>query len=334
MFDLDPSILPLLAGLLLATAVMVVIYVLLVPYMSGEKQTASRIVSVTETRAGRQQRRIQAEQIQSRRRAVADTLKDLEKKAKAKEKITLRASLARAGLDITERNFWVLSAVCGLLVTGLVYISAPSVPIPILFVVLFAATLGLPRFILGRMIMRRQKKFVDEFPDALDVITRGVKSGLPINECIGIIARETPEPVRGVFADVIDQQRVGVPLGECLERATDNMPVSELKFFAIVISIQQQAGGNLSETLGNLSGVIRSRKQLAAKVQSLSAEAKASAMVLGAMPFVVTGLIYLSTPAYIMTLFNTRVGQFMLICSAVWMTLGILTMRKMINFKF
>ncbi len=324
----------LVAALLGGASFAIVVYVLVMPYLSGEKQTESRIQSAVETRNGRAQRRMQIDQLATRKRAVTDTLKELENKQKARAKPSLRIRLQRAGLDITPRVFWIISTAVGTLITVVAYSTLPTAPLPLYFVIGFAAVFGLPRFYLSRATNQRQKRFVDEFADALDVIVRGVKSGLPFNECLGVIARETPEPVRGLFRDIIEQQRVGVTISDCLDRAVDRMPIPELKFFAIVVNIQQQTGGNLSEALGNLSTVIRARKQMMAKVQALSAEAKASAMVLGSMPFAVGTMLYLSSRAYIMVLFETKAGQFMLICSAVWMTLGILMMRKMINFKF
>jgi len=163
---------------------------------------------------------------------------------------------------------------------------------------------------------------------------RGVKSGLPLNECLGIIGRESPSPVREEFHELVEQQRVGVPLSEGFERMIARVPLPEVKFFAIVISIQQQAGGNLSEALGNLSGVLRDRKRLQAKVKALSAEAKASAGVLGSLPFVVMMMVYLTTPNYIAILWTAKMGQFLLLIAGIWMTMGLLVMRKMINFKY
>ena len=163
---------------------------------------------------------------------------------------------------------------------------------------------------------------------------RGVKSGLPLIECLGIIAREAPQPISGEFTELVEQQRVGVPLAEAFERMMVRTPLPEVRFFSIVIAIQQQAGGNLSEALGNLSGVLRDRKRLQAKVRALSAEAKASAAVLGALPFIVMILVYITTPSYISLLWSTNFGQFLLAAAGCWMTCGVLVMRKMINFKY
>ncbi len=139
----------------------------------------------------------------------------------------------------------------------------------------FVGTFGLPRFMLSKMIARRQKKFLAELANSIDVIVRGIKSGLPLNECLSVIASESPEPIAGEFKEVIDQQRVGVPLSEALDRLTIRVPLAEVKFLAIVIAIQQQSGGNLAEALSNLSGVLRDRFKMAMKVKALSAEAKA-----------------------------------------------------------
>ena len=181
-------------------------------------------------------------------------------------------------------SYWIASAILGGVFGLGLFISFPSIPPIAIAVVAFIGVFGLPRWVLGKITKWRQQKFLNEFANAIDVIVRGVKSGLPLNECLGIIARESPSPIREEFQDVVEQQRVGIPLQECFERMMQRMPLAEVKFFGIVIGIQQQAGGNLSEALGNLSGVLRDRKMLSAKVKALSAEAKASAAVLGALP--------------------------------------------------
>jgi tight adherence protein B len=318
----------LLLGLLLLAAVSIgaVVFLLVNLYLSGERRADKRIQGVTVTRSTRIAVKAQADAAQSRRRQVADTLRDLEDRQKAREKVTMRLRLQRAGLDIAPRSFWVASLACGVIVAAGIWLSGPNLPIIVPLLGLFVGALGLPRWILARLTKRRQTKFADEFANAIDVIVRGVKSGLPLPECLGIIARESPQPVSGEFTELVEQQRVGVPLGEAFERMMTRMPMPEVRFFAIVIAIQQQAGGNLSEALGNLSGVLRDRKRLQAKVRALSAEAKASAAVLGALPFV--------APAYIALLWTTNFGQFLLACGGCWMTIGVLVMKKMINFKY
>ena len=315
-----------------ALSVIVVIYMLVAPYTTGERRAELRLqnVSVVGPKTGN---KIQ-DAANNRKRQVADTLKDLERKQAALKKVTLRQKLMQAGLEVDPKTFWVASGVCGGVIMVATFLLAPKFNfiIPVLLGV--AGALGLPRFILAKLVQKRQKKFLNEFANAIDIIVRGVKSGLPLNECLNIIARESPDPVGSEFRDVCEQQRVGVPLQQCFERMMERVPLAEVRFFGIVIGIQQTAGGNLSEALGNLSGVLRDRKTMAAKVQALSAEAKASAAVLGSLPFIVMILVYVTTPDYIALLWQKTRGNFMLLGSGVWMTCGLLMMKKMINFKF
>src|SRR5690349_9470063 len=184
------------------------------------------------------------------------------------------------------------------------------------------------------MIKRRQAKFLLEFANSIDTIVRGVKSGLALSDCMQIIATESPEPVRSEFANLIEQQKVGIPLAEAFERMHERVPLQEVKFFAIVIAIQNQIGGNLAEVLSNLAQVLRDRYRLHAKVQALSAEAKASAMILGALPPFVILAMYFTSPNYISALWHDHRGNIMLLGSGIWMLIGILVMRKMIRFDY
>ena len=331
--DSDDIMLIMLLGAA-AASLGAVVFLFINPYLSGEHHTDKRIQSVTENRGKRVALKSQAEVASNRRKQVAETLKDLEQRQQARAKVPLRAKLQQAGLDISTNAYWIASGVCGLLIGASIWISAPTVPIYVPLLGAFVGSMGLPRFILKRLVMRRQNKFLDEFANAIDVIVRGVKSGLPLVECLAIIARESPQPVSGEFKELVEQQRVGVPLPEAFDRMMLRMPLPEVRFFAIVVGIAQQSGGNLSEALGNLSGVLRDRKRLQAKVRALSAEAKASAAVLGALPFIVMILVYITTPSYIALLWTTQMGQFLLACAGGWMTCGVLMMRKMINFKY
>jgi tight adherence protein B len=319
---------------LAAISAAALIYILAYPLLSGETKTGKRIQGVTESKVKRAVRTAQAEQISNRRRQVAETLKELEQKQKKREKLTMRMRLERAGLDVTPRTFWLASIVAGIVIGAVTYMSLPGMNPLISVAAMFVGAFGLPRWFVSRMIKRRQSKFLDEFANSIDVIVRGVKSGLPLNECLNIIARESPSPIKEEFKELVEQQRVGVPLSECFERMMARMPLPEVNFFAIVIAIQQQAGGNLSEALGNLAGVLRDRKRMQAKVKALSAEAKASAAVLACLPFAVMLMVYISTPNYIKILFTAKMGQFFLLCAACWMTCGVLVMKKMVNFKY
>lgn len=323
-------------AMLAACAVGALVFVFAYPYFSADRQKEVRARALTEDRGRLLAKQTAGEQAANRRKQVADSLKEIERRQKAAEKASLRVRLDRAGLKITTKVYWLMSVVCGLALAAMVSWTLPSSGSKQL-VVLAAAivgTFGVPRWIVSKLTKRRQAKFLAELPNAIDLVVRGVKSGLPLNECFNTIASESAEPLASEFRDVVEHQRIGVPLSDALERLGINMPLAEVRFLMIVIAIQQQAGGNLSEALTNLSSVLRDRFRLRMKVKALSAEAKASAFVLASLPPVVIFMVYGTAPDYIMPLFATRTGNLMLIGSALWMLTGVLVMRKMINFKF
>lgn len=267
-----------------------------------------------------------------RRKQVQDTLKELERKQKEQQsKLTLRARIEQAGLDIDERTFWIASAITGLATVGLLMIWKQ--PIYVALMVGFVSAFGLPRWVLGFLKSRRQAAFLNEFANSIDIVVRGVKSGLPLNDCLRVIASEAPEPVGPEFQELVEGLKVGVTIDQGLRRMYDRMPLPEVNFFAIVLAIQSKTGGNLSEALGNLSGVLRDRKRMKAKIQAMSSEAKASAGIIGSLPFMVMLLVYLSSPDYITLLFTERFGNILLAIGGFWMSMGIFVMRTMINFK-
>lgn len=327
---LSIEIVAILAGLAIGS----VCYALIYPFVSGDLQAAKRVASVSERKKASNTRSV-AEIAAQRKKQVAESLKDMESRAKSSERVSLRTKLERAGLDTEPRSFWIASAITGIVLAGLTFTSLKGGSAHLAtLAALVIGTFGLPQWVLSKMIGRRQRKFQKELANAIDVVVRGVKSGLPLNECLQIIARESPEPVAGEFRYVVEQMRVGIPLGEAFDRLIVRMPLAEVKFLAIVIAIQQQAGGNLSEALSNLSGVLRDRFRMEMKVKALAAEAKASAMVLGSLPPGVMTMTFMSSPDYIMPLFTTTAGNLIVAGGLAWMTCGILVMRKMINFKF
>jgi len=323
---------------LAALGIASVIAALLYPRIVGDTG-AERIQSVTANRKLKVAARSAADVTSSRKKAVSDSLKEIElRKKRTTEKASLRARLQQAGLDFEPKEYWMAAVALGVGCAALAYTNLPAslgnASLALAAVAGMVGTLGLPSFILNKMIKRRQLKFTSNLANAIDIVVRGVKTGLPLNECLGIIARESPEPLASEFKEVVDQQRMGVTLGDALDRLVTRMPLPEVKFLAIVISIQQSAGGNLSEALGNLSQVLRDRFSLKLKVKALSAEALASAMVLGSLPPMVIILLHLSSPNYLVPLFTTKTGNFALAFGAFWMTCGIMIMRKMINFKY
>ena len=208
---------------------------------------------------------------------------------------------------------------------------------PLLLIALglaFAAGMGLPRWIVGFIAKGRMKKFTEAFSDAIDIIVRGIKSGLPVHDCLKIIGKECPEPLAGEFRRLVENVGMGMAMDQSLEKMYERMPTNELRFFAIVLAIQSKTGGNLAEALGNLSSVLRSRKLMREKIKALSSEATASAMIIGSMPPAVILLISVTTPAYMAIMYHDPRGNMLLLGGALWMSLGIFVMRRMINFKF
>jgi tight adherence protein B len=315
---------------MVAIAIGGVAWVFLYPLLSGERNTERRMASVARREAMPQ--RVSRSGQRSRREQVEDTLKQLEARQKTSKRIPLSLRLSQAGLSWTPRRFLVISGSLGfgvfvvlmLVGTGLL----PAIGIA------FAAGGGLPFWALSLLKKRREAKFLEAFPDAVDVVVRGIKAGLPLLDSLKLIAAEAEEPVRSEFRSIIETQAIGIPIGEACLQLYEEIPLPEANFFGIVVSIQQRAGGNLSEALGNLSRVLRDRKKMKAKIKAMSMEAKASAAIIGALPIAVMIIVYITSPQYISLLWTEPLGRMMMLGCAIWMSIGIMVMRKMINFDF
>jgi len=306
-----------------------IFYVFAYPYLSGDIKAEKRQAALKVSTSTRRSHADRLQESENRRKKVADSLKDIEARNKSK-KITLETRISQAGLTWTRPQFFMISAGLGVAGFGIAFLLSGN---PLFWGAgALIGALGMPNWVISHMRKRRLKKFLNEFPGAIDVIVRGVKAGLPLTDCLRVVANETSEPVRGEFRQIIEAQSIGMPLAEAVARMPERVPASEANFFAIVIAIQQKSGGNLSEALGNLSAVLRDRKLMKGKVAAMSAEAKASAGIIGSLPFIVTTLVYLSSPQYIELLWKTSTGQFVLGCAAFWMSLGIFTIKKMVNF--
>ncbi len=301
--------------------------------VSGDPATRKRVNSVAKAGGGGRGGRSAEQTAAARRKNVASMLKDIEKnQAAKKEKPTLRRRLEQAGFPkANPMTFWMISGGLGAVTALACLLMGQSLLVTVMGS--FAMGFGLPRWVLGFLTARRRKKFTSEFANAIDVIVRSVKSGLPTNEALKIVASESPDPVGSEFRTLIEGLKVGVTLDQGLKRMYDSMPTAEVGFFSIVMAIQSKSGGNLSEALSNLSGVLRDRKRLEGKIKAMSSEAKASAGIIGSLPPAVMGIVYVTTPAYISLLFTERAGNLMLAGCAIWMGTGIAVMRKMINFK-
>jgi tight adherence protein B len=308
-----------------AVSVASLAYAVFYPYWMGDARAEKRKKALEQS-AGKSSRVVVSV---NRREQVAQSLKEVEQRQKALNRLTLDDLIAQAGLDWSRRNFYVVSIIAGVgVAVGLFLIAGPLVA----FMGLFIGCFGLPRWVLSYLRRRRMNKFLIQFPNAIDVIVRGVRSGLPINDCLRGIASDAAEPVRGEFRRIAEALAVGVSAGDACTRLYERIPIPETNFFGIVIQVQQKAGGSLSEVLSNLSRVLRDRRKMKGKIDAMSMEAKASAAIIGSLPFLVTFLLWFFSPEYIELLWKTQYGKIGLVAGAMMMTTGILIMKKMINF--
>jgi tight adherence protein B len=327
MFALGPMMIALLA----TVAVGGIAYVLLYPFLSNDRaEQRMKEITVAEIEARRARKVPDA--AAARRAQVEESLKKVEERQRSRKNPPLSARLQQAGLDWSKRQFFIGSGVIGAIVGAVAMLFGLSWYLVLGLV--FAAAVGLPRWLLSYLKKKREARFIDEMPNAIDVIVRGVKAGLPLNDCIRVIASETTEPVKGEFRAIVESTSIGMPLAEAVGKMYDRMPLPESNFFGIVIAIQQSAGGSLAEALANLSRVLRDRKKMRAKIEAMSMEAKASAAIIAALPVAVMLLVYLTSPHYIELLWTTPTGRMMLAGSAVWMFSGTMVMRRLIKFDF
>ncbi len=317
-------------GLLAMFCAGAIAWVLVYPYLSGEKEAEKRMLSIA--RPGAPAMKAASRALKSRREQVENSLKEMEGRRKKTNSPPLGTRLTQAGISWSKQQFFIFSGV----LAGIAFVTVWLLDGGLIGAALlaFAAGFGLPRWLLSFLKKRRENLFLERFPDAIDVVVRGIKSGLPLGDSLRVIAAESPEPIRSEFRHVLETQAIGLSLGDACAKLFERMPVPEANFFAIVISIQQKSGGNLSEALGNLSKVLRDRKKMKGKIKAMSTEAKASASIIGALPIAVMTIVYLTSPDYITLLWTERLGQMMLVGSAIWMSMGIMVMRKMINFDF
>jgi tight adherence protein B len=307
-----------------------VAWVFIYPMLSGERHAERRLDSAV--RAEPVIRKTGGRVQKTRREQVEESLKDLEQRQKKAKRVPISVRIEQAGLSWSKQSFIIGSVILGL-VAFVLTLGAGGGLLGAIGLG-FAALFGLPLWVLSFLKKRRESKFLENFPDAVDIIVRGIKAGLPLVDSMKVIVNDAPEPIRSEFRQIIEIQMIGMPLGEACIKLYDRIPLPEANFFAIVVSIQQKAGGNLSEALGNLSRVLRDRKRMKGKIRAMSQEAKASAAIIGALPVIVMLVVYLTSPDYIRLLWTEPFGRIMLMGSAVWMSFGLLVMRKMINFDF
>jgi len=308
-----------------------VVWVFIYPHLSGERHAEKRLASIAKSEPITRTSTARIGQ-KNRREQVEETLKELDDRQKKSKKQSLSTKLSQAGLDWSRERYLITSGVLGLVAFIVGFLADAGLLVAL--AIGFAAAFGLPMWLLSFLKKRRENSFLNAFPDAVDVIVRGIKTGLPLGDCMKVIAAEAQEPVKSEFRSIMETQNVGLPLSDACAKLYERIPLPEANFFGIVITIQQKAGGNLSEALGNLSRVLRDRKKMKAKIQAVSMEAKASASIIAALPIAVMTLVWLTSPEYIELLFTAQLGRLMLAGSAMWMFIGVMVMRKMINFDF
>lgn len=316
----------LLVFLLVALSVGGVLYTLFQPQLQRQDAYNRRLAAVLSPGG------FAAASGRTPKKSLEEVLREIEARQKPGRGAgpSLRARLQQAGLGWSKARYLVICAALG----GVLFLALAATGLPVVLVGILAPAAGflLPHLYVNLRRGRRLHAFTEGFPDALDVVIRGVKSGLPLADCLRIIAAESQEPVRSEFKKLVEDQTLGMTNEEAVQRLFERMPLPETSFFSIVITIQSRTGGNLSEALGNLSRVLRERKKMREKIKAMSSEAKTSASIIAALPFAVSFFVYLTSPDYISLLFTTTLGNVVLVACGLWMLTGVLVMRKLINF--
>lgn len=334
MVDLDPQMVQMATIIIVTLAVLAVVYTILTGiFGKSEADLRQQNISVTRGNSANlaaSESALNSKRTDQKRKEIQNKLKNREKDKMAK-KVTMPQRLLQAGLSTSLQGFYVFSLIAGIgCGIAAIFFGASLL---VAAGAIFVGAIGLPRFVLNFLKKRRQTKFLLELPNAIDVVVRGVRSGLPLNDALKMIAEESSEPLRSEFGLLISEQKMGITIQEGLFRMNGRMELSELNFLAIVVTIQQTMGGNLSETLANLSKIIRDRHKMRAKIDAMSTEAKSSAAIIGCLPLLIIMAITFMSPGYMDPLFETQTGHFMIGGSIFWMTCGVLVMRQMINMK-
>lgn len=321
--------------LLAALSTAGLLYTFFAPRFAHEARVKRRLRTAVASPIGTSRRGAAAGKF--RKRTVEETLRDLELKQKEKARASSRPSLGerlrQSGLGWSRMTYFIVCLSVG--VASCLFLAFVfGINVVAVSALGSLAGLLLPRRYVASKRNRRFAAFTAELPNAVDVIVRGVRSGLPLADCLRVIAAEGQEPVRGEFKIVVDDQTLGVPVQDAMLRLGERVPLPETNFLATVVAVQSKSGGNLTEALANLSNVLRERRKMRSKIKALSAEAKASAAIIGSMPPAVSGMLYLTSPQYISLLFNTTLGQIVLAVCAIWMSIGVMVMSAMINFDF
>jgi tight adherence protein B len=328
---MDPSIIALVILIILLLVVSIAGMAMMQASNKKKERTLAVIKGTTSSET-----KVDEKDLQNKRRAeIAKKLKEAEDEEaggdKKKKSTPISLLLVQAGLSITPNQYWMYSIVLAMFTLIITSVMGMN---PVAIIMLgITALLGVPRFVVRHITKRRQKKFLEEFSDALEAMVRLLKAGMPVSEAIAMAAKEYEGPVGEEMSRIYDAQKIGVSLPDAATEAARRMPLTEMQMFATGVTIQAQTGASLSEVFLNLAGVIRARFRLKRKVAALSAEAKASAMIIGCLPILVGSGLYFINKEYIMVLFTTTVGNVLLGFGIIWMGIGIFIMKAMINFK-
>lgn len=298
---------------------------------SGDRRTRSRLETI---RARVTAKDGNPEVAQLRRSLEDSAIPTLDKLIKHLVPSTakLRQRLTRTGKRITLGEYLLTNLLVGAAVMAVLrlFVSAPPA---VALLAGIAVGVGIPYFAIGRMAASRMARFLKMFPDAIDLIVRGLKSGLPATESITLVGSEIPDPVGSEFRHITDSMKLGQPLEVALAEAAARLPLADFQFFVISLSVQKETGGNLTETLENLSNLLRRRHQMKMKIRAMSGEARASAYIIGSLPFILGTIIYMLNPEYTGTLFYDPRGKLMVVAGLVWLSIGAGTMAKMVRFE-
>jgi tight adherence protein B len=331
-----------LVYLLLAAVTVGALGIAFVPALTGTSRADKRMKALQGDIQANRRTADAARSRDVRRKQIQDTIKQqTDALGRAKKRVALQDQIYQAGMKIKAPAWIRNQIIVGVVVFACCYViqlptvTLVGVPLPVFHLVFGAAAAYLlPRVYLNFRRGRYQAAYLNELPNAVEAIVRGVKSGLPLNDSMRLVAKEAKEPIKSEFQRVLDQQALGKSTSEAVQLLFERMPLPEVNFFVVVITVQQQAGGNLSEALGNLARVLRNRKKMKQKIKAMSSEAKASAGIIGSLPIIVAILVTLTTPSYLVPMFTTTIGQIWLGIAALLMFLGGFIMNRMIQFKF
>ncbi|RSU51587.1 type II secretion system F family protein [Sphingomonas sp. S-NIH.Pt15_0812] len=263
--------------------------------------------------------------------AVRDTRMDVAVGRLLPNRALLAKRLAMTGKDWTVGQYGLATAGLGLLT--LLLLLMKGAPLLLTLFAMMVVGGGVPHFVVGRVISRRVAKFTLRFPDAIDLLVRGLRSGLPISETMGVVGAEVEGPVGEEFRAVSDKMKIGRSMDAALQETADRLGTPEFQFFVITIAIQRETGGNLAETLANLADVLRKRGQMKLKIRAMSSESKASAYIVGALPFIVFTLISIINHEYMANFFTDERLMVVGMGGLLWMGIGGFIMAKMVSFE-